>query len=429
MSKAVGPIPSCSDESKALAISSLAEKTPELPEVGSPVDTPSSGSKTSGISPFMAQLAIEDGECGASIPSLNCIDELGKLEPTAAAPEKEKKKIKKRKVKKCKCCVAGGEAAASPKKKVLKKSKSKKGHAAKALPKDKSEEDAGKVLGSMLVGADATDVKDAKFVEEVTPKKKKNTKRKAEKDDVGDVEAEVASERKKSRKVSPIETSKEHSTQGAVASLGDAIKKKLAENGDFATGAVLSIPETGICRKCNNRVARTNARLTGKQCSYWVCKVCHSRSNQLRMIYSEWPPKNFEILSESQKIEFFNKIKETSNSRKLKLLSESFFATTVNDATGKKLQTEYLPLSVWKERGFDENEVMRSKDTLEDPLLGTLYGIELITKYVTHEERQERADVTEVTDRVPPIVPTVGKPLVGASAEDRQAAKEVVHIN
>lgn len=160
-------------ESKALAIPSLAEKTPELPEVGSPVDTPSSGSNTSGISPLMSQLAIEDGECGASIPSLNCIDELGKLEPTAAAPEKEKKKIKKRKVKKCKCCVADGEAAASPKKKVLKKSKSKKGHAAKALPKDKSEEDAGKVLGSMLVGADATDVKDAKFVEEVTPKKKK----------------------------------------------------------------------------------------------------------------------------------------------------------------------------------------------------------------------------------------------------------------
>ena len=47
--------------------------------------------------------------------------------------------------------------------------------------------------------------------------------------------------------MSPIETSKEHSTQGAVASLGDAIKKKLAENGDFVTGAVLSIPETGIC--------------------------------------------------------------------------------------------------------------------------------------------------------------------------------------
>ena len=229
--------------------------------------------------------------------------------------------------------------------------------------------------------------------------------------------------------MSPIETSKEHSTQGAVVSLGDVIKKKLAEDGDFATGAVLSIPETGICRKCNNRVAKTNARLTGKQAWYWVCKVCHSRSNQLRTIYSEWPPKNFEILSESQKIEFFNKIKETNNSKKLKLVSESFFATIVNDATGKKLQTEYLPLSVWKERGFDENEVMRSKDTLEDPLLGTLYGIELLTKYVTHEERQERSDVVEVTDRVPPIVPTVGKALVGASAEDRQAAKEVVHIN
>ena len=65
------------------------------------------------------------------------------------------------------------EAAAAPKKTKLKKSKAKKGQAAKALPKDKSEEDAGKVLGSMLVGADATDVKDAKLVEEVTPKKKK----------------------------------------------------------------------------------------------------------------------------------------------------------------------------------------------------------------------------------------------------------------
>ena len=135
-------------------------------------------------------------------------------------------------------------------------------------------------------------------------------------------------------------------------------------------------------------------------------------------------------MDESQKIEFFNKIKDTSSAKKLKMVSDQFFATMVNDATGKKLHTEYLPLSVWKERGFDENEVMRSKDTLEDPLLGTLYGIELITKYVTHEDRQERADVTEVTDRVPPIVPNGGKlPLAGASAEDRQAAEEVVHIN
>ena len=149
----------------------------------------------------------------------------------------------------------------------------------------------------------------------------------------------------------------------------------------------------------------------------------------MRRIYGEWPPPNFQTLSESQKIEFFNKIKDTSSAKKLKMLSDQFFATMVNDATGKKLQTEYLPFSVWKERGFDENEVMRSKDTLEDPLLGTLYGIELLTKYVTHEERQERADVTEVTDRVPPIVPTVGKAIVGASAEYRQAAKEVVHIN
>ena len=48
-SKAFGPIPSCSDESKALAIPSLAEKSPELPEVGSPVDTPSWVAKHQGF--------------------------------------------------------------------------------------------------------------------------------------------------------------------------------------------------------------------------------------------------------------------------------------------------------------------------------------------------------------------------------------------
>ena len=152
--------------------------------------------------------------------------------------------------------------------------------------------------------------------------------------------------------------------------------------------------------------------------------------NQLRRIYGDWPPKNFETLDESQKVDFFNKIKETSDSKKLKLVSESYIATTINDCAGKILASEYLPLSVWKERGFTEEEVLRSKDTQQHSVLGTLYGLELLTKYLTHEERQQRTERTLATDRVVPAgVPNGGKMPAGSSKEERQAAKEVIHVN
>ena len=68
---------------------------------------------------------------------------------------------------------------------------------------------------------------------------------------------------------------------------------------------------------------------------------------------------------------------------------------------------------------------MACNDTMDHPLFGQLYGLSLLTKYVEHEERQERGEKTTVTDD---CVQGNGGAM-SAGKEDRKMALEVIHIN
>ena len=80
------------------------------------------------------------------------------------------------------------------------------------------------------------------------------------------------------------------------------------------------------------------------------------------------------------------------------MFAEEWLKTVVVDVQGKRYTNEYLPKSVWKTRGFSEEQIMACNDTMDHPLFGQLYGLSLLTKYVEHEERQERGEKTTVTD-------------------------------
>ena len=207
-----------------------------------------------------------------------------------------------------------------------------------------------------------------------------------------------------------------------------AKNSQLTESDQFITGSTLSLEPMGRCRKCGNAVHRSRARITGKQAEYWECKTCHTRGQQLRKIYGQWPPVNFQQLDEAKKTEYFNKIKQMSDKKKLRSFTDHEFKLSVTEMKGKRYNTQYLPLKVWEKQGFDPEVVLKSPDTKEDPVLGRLYGLEIATKYDAIEERQGRGEKFSVTDR--PLQTPAASTLMplGLDKEQRREHAEVIHI-
>ena len=141
----------------------------------------------------------------------------------------------------------------------------------------------------------------------------------------------------------------------------DAVNPTLGDV--YVTGTLMKIEEEGRCGKCGDMVKRSMAKLSGKQKSYWVCKTCHSRCSQLYQIFGSWPPANFKTLSAEKKSQFHESIKTVYGKKSLKLHTTNFFRTTLENSKGTQDKKEFLPLSVWKSRGFNVRRIKkRCKD-------------------------------------------------------------------
>ena len=202
-----------------------------------------------------------------------------------------------------------------------------------------------------------------------------------------------------------------------------------ADTGFFVKGTVMKIEEEGRCGKCHNMVEKSRAKISGKGKNYWVCKTCHTRCTQLSNIYGGWPPKHFKLLSPEKRVTYFNDIKEIHDQKELQLHTANFFRTTMEDNKGTKDTIEYLPLSVWKQRGFNVRKIKRRcTDIQHHNVLGKLYGLETTQKWNGHQEKQVRGEDHTVDDKpqLKPSAPSKASVPAGVSREEKKAAMEAV---
>ena len=98
-------------------------------------------------------------------------------------------------------------------------------------------------------------------------------------------------------------------------------------------------------------------------------------------------------MSEEQKEDFFAGINEVRDSKKLRMHTEDYMRTATENNKGTKDKTEYLPLGVWKKRGFDVKKIkFGCRDTKMHPVLGKLWGLEITQKWTGKEEKQTRGE-------------------------------------
>ncbi len=139
-----------------------------------------------------------------------------------------------------------------------------------------------------------------------------------------------------------------------------------------------------MCEGCGEICEATKARIVSKDkktaLHKWKCHQCHSKTCELRRQLGSWPPKDWEGLPENLKMEFMKGIKSmTAKDAKAKaeaMIKEHAMEEEFYEASG-----QFLPLSVWKAQGFDEERIAANtakKDILWSKQLGHCYRVPIV---------------------------------------------------
>ena len=171
--------------------------------------------------------------------------------------------------------------------------------------------------------------------------------------------------------------------------------------GSFVIGQ-LSMPlkgQEGRCQRCSNIVTMSNAKITGKNKTYWACTTCNSRSAQLYKLYGSWPPEQFKTLDEQEKATFYKDVKAINCHAKLKQFVTEMLEVSKTAEKGATDIGEFLPLSVWKDRGYNIKRFRRKCQEIQvHPILGKTYCVRIASKWDSQSEAFKRSQVSTVTD-------------------------------
>ena len=155
----------------------------------------------------------------------------------------------------------------------------------------------------------------------------------------------------------------------------------------------MDIPERPICRRCGQGCDIWKAqRCTTKQASF-ICPRCNCKGVQLTRIFGCWPPKMFKSMHHDAQQTFWKDIQDTPG-HLLEAAVVQQLTTIRKEWEEAKEGGEYLPLSVYAQRGFDISAIAaRCTDTLEDPILGTVYRIRIRGVYSGTVESMVRQEL------------------------------------
>ena len=114
--------------------------------------------------------------------------------------------------------------------------------------------------------------------------------------------------------------------------------------------------ETDVwCGMCGQLAHKDRVQILNKCAGTWKCSKCNTRSVQLHKKFGQWPPTEFKDMDKDELTEFWATLKDNKFDKPSR--REQFAAEAVSRMREKfeetKAGSEYLPLTVWAQRGFD----------------------------------------------------------------------------
>eukprot|EP00438_Fugacium_kawagutii_P014343 Skav202492 [mRNA] locus=scaffold32:15236:16621:+ [translate_table: standard] len=178
----------------------------------------------------------------------------------------------------------------------------------------------------------------------------------------------------------------------------DGLQCQLAETPDHAINQVITnyvdpawdqvntAMISPVCRKCGmvTTVDRVVNKSKGEPRNHVVCKGCNASTTMLSRRLGAWPVPAFQNLSQEQQISFWKSCNEVIQ-RQGKLDYASIRALLAMKLEERQLEvakskftSEFLPVSVWVQRGFDADDVKKG-ECEQHPMLGPTYAVPLKT--------------------------------------------------
>ena len=151
-------------------------------------------------------------------------------------------------------------------------------------------------------------------------------------------------------------------------------------------GELTKSHEAPLCKKCQlpTDLARMVVKRKGGPAVGTICRACNNATTMLSRNLNSWPLPSFPALSSEAQVNFWRKCGDiiTQNGRlEYKHLRANLTMVLCEkeiEETTMRFTSEFLPLDVWKQRGFDTEAVKRGKKDVH-PLLGEVYAVPLKT--------------------------------------------------
>ena len=186
-----------------------------------------------------------------------------------------------------------------------------------------------------------------------------------------------------------------------------------------------------FCSTCGNQVTLMKCRLLSKRAGTWRCDVCQCRIVQLHRGVGEWPPKQWANISPEDQKEFMASLHDRRGPACV-VAAKEFLKKYEQHETYYEFSGEYLPLSVWKVRGFD-SDLIESKSSQEDcqthPILGVVYRVKTLKSGSRGAEGMERSSILQAKGKRPRTVNAVtaeeALPLTERVADDVPELKTI----
>ena len=155
-----------------------------------------------------------------------------------------------------------------------------------------------------------------------------------------------------------------------------------------------------LCVKCNLEVDPFKGRLERKVGgrAAFKCGACNVKHVQLCGIFGHWPTVECEDLSEEAVTKFWATPTKTKADVE-KLVTEQVVMRFIQLKRTKNAGT-YLPISVYQTQGFPVDRILAyCKDTIECPVLGTLYKVRLHSDELETIEEACKSKIYEMKQR------------------------------
>ena len=189
--------------------------------------------------------------------------------------------------------------------------------------------------------------------------------------------------------------------------------------GDSLHG-LLSIRSKPVCLRCGYEVDPFRAQLKSKGAAKetYICNGCNAKATMLSRT-TNWPLPEFLELSQEEQQKFWRECHAQNGAPAVKALLTNTIVKSKSTSIEASLGGDYLPLSVWKAKGYDADEIeAKCADTMQHPLLGKVYRVQILGISRTAKHEEVRKNICDLIERKKPKLTNKPEALPLADGQD-----------